>query len=467
MKQFFTKLSRRTWIIIGVAAVIVVAVIFINSRAGNNTAAVYQTTTASRGNLVAIIGATGTVRAKQTAVMTWQTTGTVENVNVKVGDSVPADFVMANLAKTSLSQNIIMAEADLASAKTSLENLINSNVNLAQAEQTLASANQAVEDAQKKVDSLDFRRASDDLISQTEDEITLAKKQVSRAEDAYNNVKHLKDGDPLKAQLELNLINARFDLNQKIATLEWYLGKPSELDAAQYRAALSVALAQQVDAQREYDRLSSGNVTEIASAQARVDAAQATLNMALIKAPFPGIVTESYPLPGDQVGGGTTAFRLDNLSSLYVDVEVSEVDINSVAVGQTTTLSFDAILNQDYHGKVVEVAKVGNTVAGVVNFTVTVELTDADEYVKPGMTAAVSVVVQEVKDVVLIPNRAVRLVNEERVVYLLVNGKPLEVKVTLGAASDKDSVLIGGDLKEGDLIILNPPSINFSGPFGG
>ncbi|MBI5354412.1 MAG: efflux RND transporter periplasmic adaptor subunit [Chloroflexi bacterium] len=467
MKQFFTKLSRRTWIIIGVAAAIVVAVIFINSRAGNNTAAVYQTTSATRGNLVAIIGATGTVRAKQTAVMTWQTTGTVESVNVKVGDSVPADFVMAGLAKTSLSQNIIMAEADLASAKTNLENLLNSNVNLAQAEQTLASANQAVEDAQKKVDSLDFRRASDDLISQTEDEITLAKRQVSRAEDAYNNVKHLKDGDPLKAQLELNLINARFSLNQKIATLEWYLGKPSELDAAQYRAALSVALAQQIDAQREYDRLNSGNVIEIASAQARVDAAQATLNMAIIKAPFPGIVTESYPLPGDQVGGGTKAFRLDNLSSLYVDVEVSEVDINSVAVGQTTTLSFDAILDKDYHGKVVEVANVGNTVAGVVNFTVTVELTDADEYVKPGMTAAVSVVVQEVKDVILIPNRAVRLVNEERVVYVLVNGRPVEVKVTLGASSDTMSVLTGGDLKEGDLIILNPPSIMMGGPFGG
>ena len=416
---------------------------------------------------MAIIGATGTVRAKQTAVMTWQTTGTVENVNVKVGDSVPADFVMANLAKTSLSQNIILAEADLASAKTNLETLMNSNVNLAQAEQTLANANQAVEDAQKKVDSLDFRRASDDLIAQTKDEIAIAKKTVSRAEDAYSMVKNRPDGDSLKAQMELNLINARFNLNQKIATLDWYLSKPSELDVAKYRAALSVALAQQTDAQREYDRLSSGNVTEIASAQARVDAAQATLNMAQINAPFPGIVTEVHPLAGDQVGAGTTAFRLDNLSSLYVDVEVSEVDINSVAVGQPTTLSFDAILNKNYHGKVVEVAKVGNTVAGVVNFTVTVELTDADEYVKPGMTAAVSVVVQEVKDVVLIPNRAVRLVNEERVVYVLVNGKPVEVKVTLGASSDKNSVLIGGDLKEGDLIILNPPSIMMGGPFGG
>jgi HlyD family secretion protein len=177
-------------------------------------------------------------------------------------------------------------------------------------------------------------------------------------------------------------------------------------------------------------------------------------------------VTESHVLPGDQVGAGATAFRLDNLSSLYVDVEVSEVDINSVVIGQSTTLSFDAILNKIYHGEVVEVAKVGNNVGGVVNFTVTVELTDADEFVKPGMTAAVNVVVQEENDVLLVPNRAVRLVDAERVVYMLVDGQPKAVTVLLGSSSGIDSVLVGGDVKEGDSIILNPPSVN-GGPFGG
>jgi len=57
-------------------------------------------------------------------------------------------------------------------------------------------------------------------------------------------------------------------------------------------------------------------------------------------------------------------------------------------------------------------------------------------------------------------------VNDERVVYVLQNGKPTPVKVKLGSTSGIDSVLIGGDIKEGDLIILNPPSAN-GGPFGG
>ncbi len=201
------------------------------------------------------------------------------------------------------------------------------------------------------------------------------------------------------------------------------------------------------------------------AAQARVDAAQATLNLARITAPFSGTVTESHPLPGDQVGAGATAFRLDNLSSLFVDVEVSEVDINSVSIDQAASLSFDAILDRDYHGKVVQVATAGNDVNGVVSFTVTVELTDADEQVKPGMTAAVNITVEEMQDVILVPNRAVRLVDGSRVVYLLVDNQPVVTELSLGPSSDTMSVIAGGDVNEGDIVILNPP-IEF-GPGGG
>ncbi len=56
---------------------------------------------------------------------------------------------------------------------------------------------------------------------------------------------------------------------------------------------------------------------------------------------------------------------------------------------------------------------------GVVNFMVTVRITDADELVKPGMTAAVNIMVEKLTDVILVPNRAVRLVDGKRVVYVL------------------------------------------------
>jgi HlyD family secretion protein len=149
-----------------------------------------------------------------------------------------------------------------------------------------------------------------------------------------------------------------------------------------------------------------------------------------------------------------------------VDVNVSEVDINNVAVGQPVMLTFDAILGREYVGEVVEVAQTGTISTGVVSFKVTVELTDADHLVKPGMTAAVNITVRELEDVLLVPNRAVRLSEGQRVVYLLENDIPVKKNIQLGSSSDTMSVLVSGDVQEGDAVILNPPA-GFFGPGGG
>ncbi|MDO8753743.1 MAG: hypothetical protein Q7J80_07595, partial [Anaerolineales bacterium] len=82
MKQFISRFSRRTWIIVGVAVVVLLIIIFDNSR-GNDVVA-FQTTPVERGNLVASVGATGSVRAKQSASLIWQTSGIVQAVNVEV-----------------------------------------------------------------------------------------------------------------------------------------------------------------------------------------------------------------------------------------------------------------------------------------------------------------------------------------------------------------------------------------------
>ena len=127
---------------------------------------------------------------------------------------------------------------------------------------------------------------------------------------------------------------------------------------------------------------------------------------------------------GDHATTGSLAFRVDDLSRLLVDVEVSEIDINSVQVGQPVQLTLDAISSATYNGEVEQVAQAGDTSSGAVVFTVTVRMTDPDAAVKPGMTAAVNIIVKQVADQLLIPNRAVRLVDGERVVYVLKDGRP-------------------------------------------
>jgi HlyD family secretion protein len=429
MREFFRK-NKRSLFLLLIALIGVSAFLFVR-RTNANTTSEFQTAKVERGNLTATIGATGTVRARQTAVLIWQAAGTVDIVNVKVGDNVPANFVMASLAKSSLPQSVIMAEADLVDAQKALDDLLNSTT--AQAESVVA---------------------------------------LREAQEVYDKAANWRE--ELNGKIDIKEIHYKKIYGRTVPILKEYRGFASEETIAKADEDLALAKAKVDDAQREYDRLKNGaDAVDIAAAQARVDAAQATLNLARVIAPFAGTVTEAYPLPGDQIAAGATAYRVDNLSSLLVDVEVSEVDINNVSAGQTVTLSFDAILGKEYHGQVVEVAQTGTSVQGVVNFKVTVELTDADTDVKPGMTAAVNIVVNELQDVVLVPNRAVRLVDGERVVYLLVDGQPVKTEIRLGPSSDTVSVVAGGDIKEGDTVVLNPP-VEFGpgggpggGPFGG
>jgi HlyD family secretion protein len=422
-------IKKRRKIIIAVAVILVIIVLFLVFRpGGGEPVGQFQFATIGRGNLTATVGATGTVRARQTATLVWQTTGTVEDVNVIIGDEVQAGDVLASLSKQSLPQNIILAEAELVSAQQALEDLLDSDTARAQAWIAL----RAAEDAYEK--AYDYRDALNYPVRKTQ--VLLVKEHTP-----YGVV--------------------------DVPRTKTYKVKATEEEIAKADADLDLKEAQYEDAKRKYERLAEGpNKDDLAAAQARVDAAQATLNLAHLTAPFAGTVTEAFPLPGDQVSTGTMAFRVDDLSSLLVDVELSEVDINNVTVGQIVELSFDAILGMEYQGRVIKVSQAGNVVGGVVNFTVTVELTDADELVKPGMTAAVNIVVEEIKDAVLVPNRAVRLVDGDRVVFVTgEDGKPQKVEIRLGSSSDTMSVVVGGDLKEGDQIILNPTAdLTGSGP---
>jgi len=424
MRQFFKK-NGKVLIILLLVAAVAGGFLYVR-RTRNASVTTFQTATIERGNLIATIGATGTVRAKQSAILLWQTTGAVDTVNVKVGDNVPAGFVMAFLDKTTLSQNIILAEADFASAQMSLDNLLNSDTALAQAVITLRNAQNAYDKA------LDYRESLNGLI------------------DIQEIVKKKK--------------NTPFGIIE-VTEVKTYKGYADKTTIAKADEQLALAAAKLEDARREYDRLSAGNVVEIKAAQARLDASQATLNLARITAPFAGIVTESYPISGDQVSPGVKAFRLDDLSSLYVDVEVSEVDINSVSIGQPATLAFDAVLGRKYEGMVVDVSRVGNVIGGVVNFKVTVQLTNPDDLVKPGMTAAVDVTIKQLQNVIVIPNRAVRLIDGVRYVYIMENDKPTRKRVQILSSSDQQSAIADGEVHEGDQIILNPAA-GF-GPGGG
>ncbi len=418
-----------------------------------------QTEIIAKGDLTATVGATGSVRSNQTALLSFQTNGTVDFVHQSLGERVSVGEVLATLKRSSVSSQIILAEAELVSAKRALEDLLDSGQASAAAQLALAQAKETLKD----VEYIGYvrqegYRASSDTIKAAEANLVLANEEVDVAQQRYDHA----SGEAGKALAISNLIAAKQRRDSVQRNLNWYLGKPTENEQALLDADIAIAQARLEDAQRDWERVKDGpNPDDIRAAEARVAASEATLDMARITAPFAGSITSMDVLAGDKISPGTPAFRIDDLTRLLVEVEISEVDINRVALGQSVTLNFDAVLDQVYSGVIVELGLVGISLQGVVSFPVTVEVIDADEAIKPGMTAAVNIIVEQIENVILVPNRAVRVRDGERVVYLLVNGVMTPMPVVLGATSDLYSEVLKGDVNVGDEIILNPPSFIF------
>ena len=502
----------KKWIIVIVVILIIAGGFYffgpLRNQRQATASAEFQTVTAERGDLTATVGATGVVRANQTALLTWQTSGTVDEVKVGVGEQVSKDQVLATLELTSLPQTIILAQADLVSAQKTLDDLLNSQLQGAQALQAVEDAEQALEDAhdpvlsqaqaaeavanaQKAVENAErtLRNAqspaSQSFIDEAEAKLVLAKDTLDKAKEKFAPYRNKPDDNLTRASLQSQLSEAQQIHDSAARTLNSLQGTASQTDQEIAAANLEKAKAQLAqaqrdwervkdgpsqayialneaqleDAQREWERLKDGpDPDDLAAAQARVAAAQATIDQSHVASPFAGTVTNVESKRGDQVTPGTLAFRVDDFSHLLVDVLVSEVDINRINVGQDVNMVFDAILNREYQGIVTEVALVGTDNQGMVDFTVTVELTDADEAVKPGMTAAVNTVVSELNDVLLVPNRAGRVLDGQRVVYILKDGNPEPVEIELGSSSDTMSEVVGGELTVGAVIVLNPPT---------
>jgi HlyD family secretion protein len=415
----------------------------------------YLTETVGRGNLTSLIGGTGTVKAARSVNLTWQTSGNVGEVGVQEGDSVSADEVLASLDANNLPASILSAQAELINAEKQLDMLQRSDLATVQAAQAISETEKSLIEARKLFDEEydtdqyqnDIDNANEEVVT-AEDDLDEAKKDLEPYldRDKDNTTRKSYQDKVDSAQTKYDEAKRKYDLlvlNKSIASQNVQLLE-KQLD----------------DAKQKYEDVKNGaDPRDVAALQARIDAAQATLDNVDITAPFAGTITKADVESGDPVNPGQFAFRLDDLSQLLVDVKISEVDINNIAIGQDVRLSFDAIQGKEYSGRVSEVSSIGVPTQGVVEFLVTIEVLDADEDVKIGMTAAVNIVVETLENVLLVPNRAVRSMEGDYVVYVIENSELVKVTIELGANSDTTSEVVGGNLSAGDTLVLNPPVV--------
>ena len=131
-----------------------------------------------------------------------------------------------------------------------------------------------------------------------------------------------------------------------------------------------------------------------------------TLDDYNIKSPIEGTVIEKKVKAGDTIDSGAQLCTIYDLSYLKITMNVDELDISKVSVGQHVTVTADAVQGKTFEGKVTKINMAGNTTNGVTIYPVEVQIDDIDGLL-PGMNVSTEIVVNNAEDVIAIPVGAV------------------------------------------------------------
>ena len=203
---------------------------------------------------------------------------------------------------------------------------------------------------------------------------------------------------------------------------------------------------------------------QLKNAKASLESAQDRLDDYMVTSPITGTVVEKTVKAGDNVGTGSnsnnTLCIIYDLTYLEMTLNIDELDIDNVEVGQTVNITSDAKAGQTYTGVVTKVSVVGNTSGGTTTYPVTVRIDETDG-LRPGMNVDAEIVLSSADDVLAIPSLAVNRGDT----VLVTSDSPsaanaLEqeapegyayVQVTTGV-SDDSYIEITSGLQEGDTV---------------
>ncbi len=469
--------KQKGWIAAGVAAVLIIALVLViaSIRSQNSSGtATYQTTTVQRGTLTSTVEGSGTVASTQSTSLAWQTSGQVDQMMVQIGDQVKAGDVLATLLQDAKTQSNL--ETALTTAQENLAQLTSPEA-IANAKLAITTDEANIINAQYAVNNLQYWQ-NNALIQDQYANVVIAKANLDKAQKAYDNANV---GEYInnvgEASLTQSLYNAQQAYNAAFNSYSAYSQKPTQrqVDAAQ--ANLDLANARLAKDKTYLAALTGGAVPadatgtallQLKQAQLAVQTAQENLDASTLTAPFNGTITQTNAIPGSVVAAGTQIFRVDNLASLVVAVQVTEIDINGIKNGQPATITFNAIPNKTYNGTVLQTDLAGTVGNNSTNFTVKVQITDADAQVKPGMAANVTITTNKVENALLVPSTSIFSdTNGQQYVYLVQNGgSTTMVPVTVGAVSDTTTQITSSTLKEGDTIVLSFASTSTTGGGG-
>ncbi|MEZ4296080.1 MAG: efflux RND transporter periplasmic adaptor subunit [Polyangiaceae bacterium] len=247
---------------------------------------------------------------------------------------------------------------------------------------------------------------------------------------------------------------------------------------------------------------------QVDSAKAQVDQTRASLNRAKVDLSYTDILSpiDGVVISRDVDVGQTVAASLqapviftiaEDLRKMQVNTSVSEGDVGRLAAGMAAMFTVDAFSGQRFRGTIAQIRNAAQTVQNVVTYNAVIDVANDDLKLRPGMTANVTIIYAERDNVIAVPNQALRFrappelagtaaasasgpgsgsgrgrwrdrggataeppardrngMSSHRTLWVMRQGKATEVSVQIGLTDGTSTEITGGDLKEGDEVVL-------------
>jgi HlyD family secretion protein len=432
-------MKRRTTVLAAVGACVIgglAAWAWFGSQSGIQ----YRTATVGHGDIDVTISATGNPNAVVTVQVGSQVSGNIQalfadfNTTVTKGELIaqidPAPFqTRVNQAQASVEAARAAVANSLAVVQQALAGIQAAKSALAAAQANVVKAQTITDDAKVKVDRrvVMFAKGAD------------AKEDLETAQTTYQSA--VADHDALLAQQQA------VEDSVKVA-----------------QAQLNVA-----------NSLLTANQAQVRQYTAALETAQIDLRNTKITAPVNGVVVSRNVDVGQTVAASLAAPTLfliaQDLTKMQVDTNVSEADVGRVRLGQPATFTVDAYPGRRFAGTVTQIRQAPINVANVISYDAVIGISNTDLKLFPGMTANVTILVNQRPNALKVPNATLRYhpasetaaaskgtgkgaVPEKAVWILNANNAPQRVVVTTGESDGASTEVLTGALKDGDRVIV-------------
>lgn len=484
----------RNVLVIGVLVILLAAfarVRYVADSAQRQTITVQDSMIVDRGDIALTVSANGPIRANQELPLLFMATGKVQTINVLEGQRVLKGQTLATLDTRLQKAALANAQLALDSAQLAIT-AITANPRVVD----IQAANAALNTAKAQLEASKVGGYDPVRVKLAQLQIEIAKNREWQSQLQRDQAKNFNPATitiPADLQAVINALpdDQRNQINSFLNQLnsagsafapsvsDAEIGiKASSYDTLVAQAQLTqtqnargdgVGIAQAqaavVQAQSALTRLQQGADTlSIQVAQAQVDGAQAAVRLAeynvsrsTLLAPFDGIVTRLSLIVGENAPQDKAALTLVDDHSYFVEIGVDEIDVAKVSVGQKVGLAFDALPGEVITGTVDRVAAAALEIAGVVTYPVTITL-DPNPRLRAGLSATATITVRQLKDVLRVRNRFIRLdrkTGKASVTVKNADGTFREVTVTTGLRNETYSEVKGG-VTEGDTLVILP-----------